>query len=150
MKEGRYQRIVEQLHGLLQTTPNLPSQIATVNAVLHHKLSKVLWTGFYMLVDGELLVSAYQGPLACQRLAKDKGVCWAAINTKKAIIVEDVHQFDGHIACDSRSKSEIVIPLINSCGNAIGCLDIDSEHLANFDEIDEKYLTEIVALLNIA
>ncbi len=148
-KQARYQRIVEQLRPLVEQTHHLPSRMATINAVLHHKLSKVSWTGFYLLEGGELLVGPYQGPLACQRLALHKGVCWAAILRKEAVVVPDVHQFEGHIACDSRSQSEIVVPVFNKEKEVIGCLDIDSTYLNNFDEVDAQYLTEIVSLLYI-
>ena len=146
-KEGRYQRILEQLEQLLTKTEFPLSRMATVTAVLHHKMDGFFWTGFYLLHEGELLVGPYQGPLACQLLAKDKGVCWAAINQKKTIVVPDVHKFEGHIACDSRSQSEIVILLKDSSQNIIGCLDIDSDKLENFDDTDAYFLEKIVALI---
>jgi GAF domain-containing protein len=146
-KEGRYQRILEQLEQLLTKTEFPLSRMATVTAVLHHKMDGFFWTGFYLLHDGELLVGPYQGPLACQLLTKNTGVCWAAINQKQTIIVPDVHKFEGHIACDSRSQSEIVIPLRDNSQNIIGCLDVDSDKLENFDETDAYFLEKIVALI---
>jgi GAF domain-containing protein len=121
--------------------------MATAVAVLHHKMEYFFWTGFYLLQDGKLLVGPYQGPVACQELAKDKGVCWAGIHQNQTIVVPDVHQFPGHIACDSRSNSEIVVPLRNSKKEIIGVLDVDSKDLGSFDEIDAKWLEKIVELI---
>lgn len=146
-KERRYQRIISQLEGLVYQTNNPPSRRATIIAVLHNKMDKFFWTGFYHLVDGQLLVGAYQGSLACQVLKKDVGVCWAAINRGETLIVEDVHKFPGHIACDSRSNSEIVIPLKDREGKITGCLDIDSQEFSTFDEIDAKYLELITRMI---
>ena len=136
-----------QLHELLQKTGDLDARMATISAVLHHKLGMVLWTGFYSLKNGELLVKSYQGPLACQVLKKNTGVCWTAINTQKTIIVPDVHQFKGHIACDPRSKSEIVVPVRDKNGIITGVLDIDSKVLDRFNETDAKELERITGLL---
>ena len=97
--------------------------------------------------DGKLIVKNYQGPVACMELAKDTGVCWAGINQQKSIIVPDVEQFPGHIACDSRSKSEIVIPLKNKKNEIIGVLDVDSNELNSFDEVDREELEKIVELI---
>ena len=85
--------------------------MATINAILYHKMDGFFWVGFYLLWNDRLLVGPYQGPLACLELPRDKGVCWAAINSGNSVVVHDVHEFPGHIACDSRSKSEIVIPV---------------------------------------
>jgi len=146
-KEGRYSRIYKQLEDLMKKSDNSISHMATVAAVLHHKMEYFFWTGFYLLQDGKLLVGPYQGPVACQELAKDSGVCWAGINRKETMIVPDVHQFPGHIACDSRSNSEIVVPLRNKNGVIIGVLDVDSKELASFDEVDAKWLEKIVNLI---
>jgi GAF domain-containing protein len=146
-KAGRYQRILTQLEDLLQKTDFLYARMATVNALLYNKMDNFFWVGFYLLVNGELTVGPYQGSLACQVLKKDSGVCWAAINEQKTIIVPDVHQFPGHIACDSRSRSEIVVPLRNSRNEIIGCLDVDSNKFAAFDETDAFYLEKITLLL---
>ncbi len=148
MKQGRYNRIYDQLQGLLAKPGNRLSRMATVAAVLHHKMDHFFWTGFYLLDQGELIVGPYQGPAACQLLEKDKGVCWASISKQEAIVVPDVHQFPGHIACDSRSQSEIVVPLKDSEGNIIGVLDVDSKDLNAFDDIDREGLQRIVALIN--
>ncbi len=146
-KEGRYQRIYEQLLGLLTKTSNAEARMATIVAVLHHKMDYFFWTGFYMLVDGELIVRTYQGPVACQVLEKGNGVCWAGISRAETVIVPDVHQFPGHIACDSRSNSEIVVPLRNHQGVVVGVLDVDSKSFAAFDEVDAIWLEKIVALV---
>lgn len=148
-KEARYQRIYSQLEKLMSTCSNEEARMASVIAVLHHKMEYFFWTGFYMLVNDELIVSKYQGPVACMLLKKNTGVCWAAINQKQSIVVPDVHKFPGHIACDSRSNSEIVIPLKNRLGEIIGVLDVDSKDLGSFDEIDRVYLEKILNLIYI-
>ena len=146
-KEKRYQRILTQLESLLTKTDQPIPRMATIAAVLHHKMDHFFWTGFYLLVDGELMVGPYQGAVACQILKINTGVCWSAIQKNEVEIVPDVHQFPGHIACDSRSNSEIVIPLIDKSGAILGCLDIDSQKYNNFDEIDKIYLTRISHLV---
>jgi L-methionine (R)-S-oxide reductase len=146
-KKGRYERIRQQLENLLTATDNKVARMATVAAVLHHKMDGFLWTGFYLLRDGELAVGPYQGPLACQVLPRDTGVCWTGINEQKTIIVPDVKKFPGHIACDSRSRSEIVIPLRNRDGKVIGVMDVDSRELDHFDEMDAGELEKIVGLI---
>jgi len=105
------------------------------------------WTGFYLLRDGKLIVGPYQGPVACQVLDKDTGVCWTGINEQKTIIVPDVKKFPEHIACDARSRSEIVIPVRDRHGQIIAVLDVDSRHLDQFDETDAAELEKIVNLI---
>lgn len=146
-KAGRYERVITQLEGLLTKTSDINSRMATISAVLHHKMDGFFWTGFYFLNDGELTVRLYQGPVACQILKKDTGVCWAGINQKKTIVVPDVHNFPDHIACDSRSQSEIVVPVRDKNGAIVGVLDIDSKELSTFDETDQLYLEKIVDLI---
>lgn len=146
-KQRRYERIYTQLAALLQKSNDKHARMATVLAVLHNKMEYFFWTGFYMLSNGELIVRSYQGPVACQILEKNKGVCWAAINREETIVVEDVHQFPGHIACDSRSKSEVVVPFRNVQGEIIGVLDVDSKEKASFDEVDAFWLDKIIALI---
>lgn len=147
-KEGRYSRIYNQLKELVAKSENTQARMATVIAVLHQKMDYFFWTGFYLLVNGEMTVNTYQGPVACQVLEKEKGVCWAAFNKKSTVIVEDVHAFPGHIACDSRSKSEIVVPFRNPQGQVIGVLDVDSKDLASFTEVDAVWLEKILELIN--
>lgn len=146
-KSKRYQRIYVQLASLLEPHNNQLAAMATIVAVLHHKFDYYFWTGFYLLQDGDLIVGPYQGPVACIKLKKDAGVCWAGINQKKTIIVPDVHDFPGHIACDSRSNSEIVVPLKNISGNIMGVLDVDSKALNSFDEVDQEGLEKILTLI---
>ncbi len=147
LKEKRYLRVLEQLKSLLTKTDDKIAKMATVAAVLKAKQPHFFWCGFYRVVDGELIVGPYQGSVACQVLEKNKGVCWHSVNTKKTVIVEDVEKFPGHIACDSRSKSEIVVPLFNEEKEVFAVLDVDSDRLNSFDEIDAKYLEEIVKLI---
>lgn len=146
-KHRRYQRIEEQLSNLLDVTDDPIARMATVVALLHHKMDYFFWTGFYRLIDGELLVGPYQGALACQNLRKDSGVCWAAVNQNQTIVVPNVEEFPGHIACDASSKSEIAVPCRNGRGSVFGVLDVDSASLNSFDQVDAEQLTKIVALL---
>ncbi len=146
-KAGRYSRIYHQLKDLVKKSDDELARMATIVAVLHHKMDYFFWTGFYMIRNGEMTVSVYQGPVACQILEKNKGVCWAGFNRKETIIVEDVHQFPGHIACDSRSKSEIVVPFKNRNGEILGVLDVDSKEIASFDEADAEWLEKITGLV---
>lgn len=146
-KDGRYGRIYKQLNELVLKSNNAQARMATIVAVLHHKMDYFFWTGYYLIEDGEMTVNSYQGPVACQILAKDKGVCWAAFNQKETIVVEDVHAFPDHIACDGRSNSEIVVPLINKSGEIIGVLDVDSSEKASFSEVDARWLKKILELI---
>jgi GAF domain-containing protein len=146
-KKDRYLRIYLQLTDLMEKSDDTDARMATIVAVLHHKMETFFWTGFYCLKDGELIVKTYQGPVACQVLKKNAGVCWAGVNQGKTIIVPDVQQFPGHIACDSRSKSEIVVPLKDPANRIIGVLDVDSTTLNAFDQADAEYLEKIIALI---
>ncbi len=146
-KKGRYGRIYKQLTGLLTSTSDPLARMATINALLYHKMDGFFWTGFYLLKDDELIVGPYQGPAACQVLTKNTGVCWAAVNRDEVMVVPDVEKFPGHIACDSRSKSEIVIPLRKENGEITGVLDVDSQVLNQFDETDKQELTRICKLV---
>ncbi len=146
-KQERYNRLYDQIAGLLTATSDPDARMATIIAVLHHKMEYFFWTGFYFLRNGELTVKCYQGPVACQVLKKNQGVCWAGINQAKPIIVPDVHLFPGHIACDSRSNSEIVVPVTGPEGAINGVLDVDSEQKSAFDEVDAVNLERIVKLI---
>jgi L-methionine (R)-S-oxide reductase len=146
-KKERYSRIHDQLVGLMNKSSDPDARMATITAVLHHKMEYFFWTGFYFLREGELIIRNYQGPLACQVLENNTGVCWAAINQKETIIVPDVHKFPGHIACDSRSNSEIAVPVTDPSGAVLGVLDVDSESFGSFDETDAEYLEKIVRLI---
>jgi GAF domain-containing protein len=143
----RYERIYRQLEELLQRTDNRIARMATIVSILHHKLPHFFWTGFYLHTDNELIVGPYQGPLACQVLEREKGVCWTSSLNKKTIIVPDVHMFPGHIACDSRSNSEIVVPLLDEKGDVWGVLDVDSKAIDAFSATDQHWLEKIVRLL---
>jgi len=146
-RPAAYERLYAQLEPLVKgKSPDLVAGMATIAALLHAKLRHHSWTGFYFLAgEDELHVGPYQGPVACQVL-KGRGVCLASAVSKTAVLVPDVEAFPGHIACDSRSRSEIVIPLIKD-GKVIAVLDIDSTHLASFDDDDIEPLGRMVALL---
>jgi len=146
-KLNRYKRIYNQLSELLPKSNDTLARMATVIAVLHHKMDYYFWTGFYFLKDGQLIVGPYQGPVACQELEKGKGVCWTGIQRKEPVIVPDVEQFPGHIACDPRSKSEIVLPVKDDNDEIIGVLDIDGKELNAFDKTDEQELSGIIRLI---
>ena len=146
-KAGRYSRIYKQLKDLLARTDDPLARMASICAVLHHKMDYYFWTGFYLLKDGKLVVGPYQGPVACQELETNKGVCWAALNRASPVLVEDVHDFPDHIACDSRSLSEITLPVYNKGGEIVAVFDVDSAQKASFTETDQKALSEIMALI---
>ena len=146
-RRERYQRIAVQLSELLAKTNSPAAHRATAVALLHHKMPGVSWTGFYLLHDGELVVDAYQGPLACLVLEPHVGVCWAAIDRDQTQVVADVHTFEGHIPCDSRSRSEIVVAIHDADGNPIGVLDVDSHLPDQFDEVDAEGYEMIVEML---
>lgn len=146
-KEKRYERLYEQIRSLMDKTPSPNARMATITAILHHKMDYFFWTGFYFIENDEMTVQQYQGPLACQVLAKNLGVCWAAFNKNETIVVPDVHLFPGHIACDSRSNSEIVVPVRNKQNEVIGVLDVDSAEKESFNHIDKKWLEKIVQFI---
>ena len=147
-KQKKYERLFKQISGLINKSSNNPlSNMATINAVLFHKMDYFFWIGFYLMQEEKLQVGPYQGSLACINLAKDSGICWAAINAGETIIVDNVKEFPGHIACDSRSKSEIVVPLKNGDGKISGVLDVDSRELNSFDETDKEWLEKIIGLV---
>lgn len=142
-KQGRYERMHTQLTGLLTKTNDPVARMATISAILYHKMDYFFWCGFYR-VQGELLiVGPYQGPAACQVL-EGRGVCLLAAQSGETVIVPDVEKFPGHIACDSRSKSEIVIPVRDSSGKVVAVLDIDSAAIGSFDDTDKVFLEKIV------
>ncbi len=146
-KIKRYNRIIGQLSDLLPKTNNRLARMSTIVALLHHKMDGFFWTGFYFLHDDKLIVGPYQGPVACQELKKGKGVCWAAVEKKQTIVVPDVDKFPEHIACDSRSKSEIVVPVTNEDNEIVAVLDIDSTIYSNFSKDDGLELERIVKMI---
>jgi L-methionine (R)-S-oxide reductase len=148
---ARYERIHQQLRELLDEGPKRTAdpvaRMATICALLSGKMPHFFWTGFYLLKDGKLVVGPYQGPLACAVLPPPDGVCWAAVNRRQSIVVADVHAFPGHVACDSRSNSEVVVPVRDGGGAVIGVLDVDSDQPDAFGEADRVGLEKIVTLL---
>ena len=147
-RAGRYQRIYEQLRGLIEgASPSLVAAMATICAVLHAKMRHHFWTGFYFVVEGGALhVGPYQGPLACQTL-EGGGVCRRAVTTKAAVVVLDVAELPDHVACDPRSKSEIAIPVTKG-GEVVAVFDVDSTEIGQFGEEDVAPLERILALLD--
>lgn len=145
-KAARYNRLLTQITGLLEKSPDQTAKMATISAVLFHKMGYFFWCGFYRVEEHRLIVGPYQGPVACQVL-EGRGVCLAAVQQRKTMLVDDVHNFPGHIACDSRSLSEIVVPVFNKQGDITAVLDVDSSQTKSFDETDATYLQKIVALL---
>jgi len=146
-RHDRYERIATQLRELIEgKSPNLLAAMATICAVLQAKMPHHLWTGFYFVAgERELHIGPYQGPVACQVL-EGRGVCLQCAATKQPVIVPDVEQFPGHITCDSRSRSEIVLPLVSN-DNVVAVLDIDSNKLRQFDEDDVAPLANLLELL---
>jgi GAF domain-containing protein len=145
--EKRYERLYTQLQELLPKSRDSVAHMATTTALLHHKMTHYFWTGFYLLKRKRLVVGPYQGPVACQVLEGPEGVCWAGVNRKETVVVPDVHTFPGHVACDSRSNSEIVVPCIREDGTVWAVLDVDSTRLDAFSDIDATWLEKITRLL---
>jgi L-methionine (R)-S-oxide reductase len=147
-KRQRYERVAAQLRELFASTSDPVARMATAAALLHAKMSGFFWTGFYLLRDGELTVGPYQGSLACLVLPEHVGVCWAGLDRNATVIVPDVHAFPGHVACDARSRSEIVVPVRDDSGVVRAVLDVDSAELAHFDRADADGLEEVAALIS--
>lgn len=146
-KAEQYQTLIPQIEGLLYGETDLVANMANVCAALKEQFHW-LWVGFYLVKKDELVLGPFQGPVACTRIAKGKGVCGGAWAQAKTLVVPDVEEFPGHIACSSASRSEIVLPLFSNNNEVVGVLDVDSEHLAHFDEVDASYLAQIVKLIN--
>lgn len=144
-KPAKYEALIKQLIPLLSGEKDAIANAANVCALLQSYFS-FWWTGFYFVQGQTLVLGPFQGPVACTRIAKGRGVCGQSWQTQRAIVVPDVHAFEGHIACSEFSKSEIVLPVFAKSGEVLGVLDIDSQFEAFFDEQDEKYLTEIVKI----
>lgn len=144
-KEEQYISLLPQIESLVSGEKDLIANMANIAAVLHDTFG-FWWTGFYRVEGQELVLGPFQGPIACTRIPFGKGVCGAAWQQKKTIIVPDVHQFPGHIACSSASNSEIVVPVMRS-NNVVAVLDIDSRDFNSFDSIDQNYLEQIAALV---
>lgn len=145
-KEKTYQLLVKQVESLIEGEHNIMGQLANAAAIMHETMGW-WWTGFYLVRDGELQLGPFQGPVACYRIKQGRGVCGTAWQENRTIVVEDVEQFPGHIACSSESRSEIVVPLHDATGGIVGVLDIDSRELATFDDIDARWLEEIARVI---
>ncbi|MDP3490583.1 MAG: GAF domain-containing protein [Phenylobacterium sp.] len=146
-KAERYALLAEEIAAVLDGEPNLTARMATVASMLAASFDHFFWTGFYVVDPDkprELVVGPYQGTLGCLRIAFGRGVCGAAAESGQTQVVEDVHAFPGHIACDARSASEIVVPVFDGAGRLIGVLDVDSDQKSAFDEMDASWLQIIV------
>ena len=144
-KAEQYIFLIPQLKGLLSGESDLIANLGNVAAALKEQFNW-LWVGFYLVQGEQLVLGPFQGPVACTRIHKGKGVCGTSWANNEVLIVPDVDAFPGHIACSSASKSEIVLPLVSG-GQVVGVLDVDSTELAHFDEVDAKYLNEIISLI---
>ena len=144
-KKENYQLLFAQVKAMVKDENDPVANMANVTALIQEAYH-FWWTGFYRVIDNQLVLGPFQGPVACTRIGFGKGVCGTAWKEKRTIVVEDVEQFPGHIACSSESKSEIVVPLIKG-EKVIGVLDIDSEHLATFDATDQLWLEQIAKVV---
>ena len=146
MKEETYKLLVSQIASLIDGEKDTIAVMSNVAAAIHQTMG-FWWTGFYRVVGDELVLGPFQGPVACMHIPYGKGVCGTAWQRAETVVVPDVEQFPGHIACSSESKSEIVVPVFNSNGKVTAVLDIDSERLATFDDVDRQYLEDICKLM---
>ncbi|MDT3494840.1 GAF domain-containing protein [Bacillus toyonensis] len=145
-REKQHETVIKQLDALLTGELNVVANLSNASALLNQFLDRVNWVGFYVTEGNQLVLGPFQGMPACVRIPFGRGVCGVAAETKTTQLVADVHQFPGHIACDSASNSEIVVPIIKD-GNVIGVLDIDSPEKNRFDEVDQHYLEKFVETL---
>jgi len=143
-KEEKYKQAYQSISSLLKDENDIIANMANTSALLK-EIFNFFWVGFYLNKDNELVLGPFQGPIACTRIAFNKGVCGTAASTQKTILVSDVNQFPGHIACSEKSKSEIVVPFIKK-NKTIFVLDVDSEFLNHFDKVDQLYLEKIIQL----
>ena len=146
MKAEKYSLLTEQIRSLIEGETDVVAVMANICAAIHEAMG-FWWTGFYRVKNGELVLGPFQGPVACMHIGFGKGVCGTAWKEQRTIIVPDVEQFPGHIACSSLSRSEIVVPIFSQNGEVTGVLDIDSKELATFDDIDQQYLERICKML---
>ncbi|ASZ68368.1 MULTISPECIES: GAF domain-containing protein [Bacillus cereus group] len=142
----QYETVIKQLDALLTGESNVVANLSNASALLNQFLDRVNWVGFYVTEGNQLVLGPFQGMPACVRIPFGRGVCGVAAETKTTQLVADVHQFPGHIACDSASNSEIVVPIVKE-GAVIGVLDIDSPEKNRFDEVDQRYLEKFVETL---
>jgi len=145
-KQRRYRELAEQFAALLAGEPDLIANAANLAALLYHDLAELNWAGLYFARAGELVLGPFQGKPACVRIAWGRGVCGAAAAQAEAIVVPDVHEFPGHIACDPASRSELVVPLVER-GRVLGVIDLDSPLRGRFDEFDRAGIERLAALL---
>ncbi|WP_017395799.1 GAF domain-containing protein [Acinetobacter haemolyticus] len=144
-KTEQYQSIIPQIQAIVEGESDVIANLANICAALKQQFDW-LWIGFYLVKQNELVLGPFQGPIACTRIAKGRGVCGTAWEQQQVMIVPDVDQFPGHIACSSASRSEIVLPIMKN-GECIGVLDIDSEELNQFDEMDAEYLQQLIIII---
>jgi L-methionine (R)-S-oxide reductase len=144
-KPENYQSIIQQIKALIDGEPDLIANLANTVAALKEQFGW-FWIGFYLVKNDELVLAPFQGPVACTRIKKGRGVCGTSWAKAETLIVADVEAFPGHIACSSLSKSEIVVPVIRN-NNVVAVLDVDSDELNNFDETDKQYLEEIISFI---
>lgn len=144
-KEAQYTLLTKQIAALIEGEDDTIANLANIAAALKEQFN-FWWVGFYFVKQDQLVLGPFQGPIACTRIAYGRGVCGTAWKDQRTLIVDDVDRFPGHIACSSLSKSEIVVPIIKN-GKCVAVLDIDSEHLAHFDQIDAKHLETIMDLI---
>ena len=135
---------MEQLEGVLVNNTDPITAMVTINSLLKYNFEDFYWVGFYRLLDGQLVIGPYQGTLGCLYIPVGKGVCGTSVAKQQTLIVDDVDQFPGHIACDPLSKSEIVVPVFDASGEVRAVLDIDSSELGNFSDTDKSYLERII------
>ena len=147
-KIEKYRLLTEQIRALIEGETDSVAVMANVCAAIHEAMG-FWWTGFYRVKDGELVLGPFQGPVACMHIGFGKGVCGTAWKGQRTIIVPDVEQFPGHIACSSLSRSENVVPVFSKNAEIVAVLDIDSKELSNFDETDQEYLEGICRMLTI-
>lgn len=145
-KAEKYEALLPQIRAVVEDEPDAIANMANVAAMLHETFG-FWWTGFYRVVDGVLVLGPFQGPMACTRISKGRGVCGTAWSEDRTQVVPDVDKFPGHIACSSASKSEIVVP-IHKEGAVVGVLDIDSAELGTFDDIDKEWLEKVVEAIS--
>lgn len=146
-KETTYPLLLAQVRAIVADEPDPIANMANVASLIHETFG-FWWTGFYRVMNGQLVLGPFQGPVACTRIGFGKGVCGSAWKEGRTLVVPDVEKFPGHIACSSASRSEIVVPVFRD-NEVTGVLDIDSEHLATFDSTDQRWLEEIVAVISI-
>jgi GAF domain-containing protein len=147
-KSTAYEELLNEVKSFIQDENDKIACMANVAALIHERFG-FWWTGFYRVIGEELVLGPFQGPVACTRIRKGRGVCGTSWNENRTVIVPNVHEFPGHIACSSLSNSEIVVPVFDECGNVTGVLDIDSRDFDTFDDTDAEWLEKICRLIRI-